>query len=100
MVTVNDRDTVDTGSAQLVRMRCVTTVGDRHGVAATSSGRPPANLAARLVVLTDRGWAMVEPIRSCVAEVEREWAAHLGSQRFKALRDTLHDLSSWLGKLD
>ena len=43
---------------------------------------------------------MVEPIRSCVAEVEREWAAHLGSQRFKALRDTLHDLSSWLGKLD
>ena len=59
-----------------------------------------ANLAARLVVLTDRGWAMVEPIRSCVAEVEREWAAHLGSQRFKALRDTLHDLSSWLGKLE
>ena len=56
--------------------------------------------AARVVCLTARGWAMIEPIRSCVDEVEREWAAHLGVQRFKAMRDTLHDLSLWLGKLD
>ena len=43
---------------------------------------------------------MVAPIRSCVAEIEREWAEHLGAQRFKALRDTLRELASWLGKLD
>ncbi len=55
--------------------------------------------AARVVCLTARGREMVEPIRSCVAAIELEWAAHLGAQRFKALRDTLHDLALWLGKL-
>ena len=55
--------------------------------------------AARVVRLTARGREMIEPIRRCVDEVEREWAAHLGVQRFKALRDTLHDLALWLGKL-
>jgi DNA-binding MarR family transcriptional regulator len=59
-----------------------------------------ASSAARVVRMTARGWEMVEPIRSCVAEIEREWAAHLGVQRFKALRETLHDLALWLGKLN
>jgi hypothetical protein len=35
-----------------------------------------------------------------VIVIEKEWAAHLGAQRFKALRETLHDLSLWLGKLN
>ncbi|MGH6743063.1 MAG: MarR family transcriptional regulator [Bradyrhizobium sp.] len=61
--------------------------------------RGGAGAAGRVVRLTDRGWAMVPPIRSCVAAIEREWAAHLGRQRFKALRETLRDLSLWLGKL-
>jgi hypothetical protein len=34
-----------------------------------------------------------------VATVEREWVAHLGEERFNALRDTLYDLSTWLGKV-
>lgn len=55
--------------------------------------------AARVVRLTDRGWEMVPLIRSCVAAIEEEWAAHLGARRFNALRETLHDLSLWLGKL-
>lgn len=58
------------------------------------------NSAARIVRLTARGRQMVAPIRACVAEIEQEWAAHLGAQRFKVLRDTLHDLARWLGKLD
>ena len=55
--------------------------------------------AARVVRLTAKGWAMVEPIRTCVAEIEQEWRALLGAQRFKALRETLHDLALRLGKL-
>jgi DNA-binding MarR family transcriptional regulator len=55
--------------------------------------------ASRIVRLTARGREMIAPIRRCVAEIEREWAAHLGAQRFKAMRDTLHDLALWLGKL-
>ena len=56
--------------------------------------------AARVVRMTPKGWAMVAPIRHCVATIEQKWAAHLGAQRFKALRDTLDDLARWLGKLD
>ncbi|HEX3631936.1 MAG TPA: MarR family transcriptional regulator [Casimicrobiaceae bacterium] len=55
--------------------------------------------AARVVRMTDRGWAMVAPIRDCVAAIEHEWTAHLGTRRFNALRETLRDLSLWLGKL-
>jgi DNA-binding MarR family transcriptional regulator len=55
--------------------------------------------AARVVRITDRGWAMVAPIRDCVAAIEQEWTTHLGARRFKALRATLRDLSIWLGKL-
>ena len=58
-----------------------------------------AGTAARVVHLTAKGWETVEPIRSCAVEIEQEWAAHLGAQRFEALRDTLHDLAMWLGKL-
>ena len=54
---------------------------------------------AQIVRLTDRGWDLVPLIRNCVATIEKEWAAHLGSRRFEALRATLHDLSAWLGKL-
>ena len=59
-----------------------------------------SNAAARVVRMTAKGRDMVAPIRRCVAEIEQEWADHLGAQRFKDLRDTLHDLASWLGKLD
>jgi DNA-binding MarR family transcriptional regulator len=69
---------------------------ERRGYIERQAG---ASSAARVVRMTDRGWEMVAPIRSCLAEIEQEWAAHLGSQRFAALRKTLHDLSLWLGKL-
>jgi len=38
-------------------------------------------------------------MRDGVATVEREWIAHLGEERFDALRDALYDLSSWLGEV-
>ena len=34
-----------------------------------------------------------------IVDREREWTSHLGVRRFKALRETLRDLSQWLGKL-
>lgn len=53
----------------------------------------------RVVCMTDRGWKVIEQIRICITEIEKEWAAHLGAERFLALRETLHDLVLWLGKL-
>jgi len=61
--------------------------------------RVGAHAATRVVRMTDRGWSMIAQMRSCVAAIEREWTAHLGAKRFDALRETLHDLSLWLGKL-
>ena len=53
---------------------------------------------SREVRLTKKGWEVVVQIRICVEEIEQEWAEYLGSQRFKKMRDTLYDLSRWLGK--
>ncbi len=61
--------------------------------------RAGTSAAARVVRMTDKGWEIIVRIRSCIAVIEQEWASHLGTQRFKALRETLHDLSVWLGKL-
>lgn len=55
--------------------------------------------AERVVLLTEKGWEVVDRIRQCVAEVEKQWTEHLGAQRFKTLKETLFDLSLWLGKL-
>ncbi|CAN7586635.1 hypothetical protein LJR084_004402 [Variovorax sp. LjRoot84] len=42
---------------------------------------------------------MFAQIRNCQVAIEQEWTAHFGAQRFKALRETLHDLSLWHGRL-
>jgi DNA-binding MarR family transcriptional regulator len=69
---------------------------ERRGYIERRAGTSPA---ATVVRLTERGWDAVARIRGCVAAIEREWAAHLGAQRLEALRQTLSDLSRWLGKL-
>jgi DNA-binding MarR family transcriptional regulator len=56
--------------------------------------------ASRVVRVTDSGWRLIARLRQCVAEIEREWAAHLGARRFSELRETLQDLTQWLGKLN
>jgi DNA-binding MarR family transcriptional regulator len=62
--------------------------------------RDDATANTSVVHLTDRGWELVPVIRACIATIEKEWAMHLGRRRFEALRSTLLDLSTWLGKLD
>lgn len=54
--------------------------------------------AASVVHVTARGQQMFACMRSCVASIEQEWTKYLGVKRFNALRDTLQDLSSWLGE--
>ena len=70
---------------------------ERRGYIERHAGTSPT---ATTVRLTDKGWATVGPIRGCIVQIEKEWAAHLGEERFQVLRETLHDLSLWLGKLD
>jgi DNA-binding MarR family transcriptional regulator len=61
---------------------------------------PRAGTGSHVVRLAERGWRTIPAIRGCVAAIEREWAAHLGARRFESLKDTLRELSTWLGKLE
>lgn len=54
----------------------------------------PTDQRARIVRLTDRGWALIATIRSTVQQVEVEWSRLLGPRRFAALRSTLEELSA------
>ena len=69
---------------------------ERRGFLERHSG---TSATARLVRLTAKGWQVIKVMRRCVAEIEREWGRYLGERRFKALSETLRDLSQWLGKL-
>jgi DNA-binding MarR family transcriptional regulator len=54
---------------------------------------------ARVVRLSARGQAAGLLMRKTVVAIEREWAKFLGEARFRALSDTLLELSRWLGKV-
>lgn len=49
----------------------------------------PTDARARLVRVAERGLAARPVAEAAVAEVEREWRAHLGERRWTALRDAL-----------
>jgi DNA-binding MarR family transcriptional regulator len=53
----------------------------------------PDDLRSKRIVLTSRGSSIVPVIREAVAEVERDWARELGSERFNQLRALLLDLN-------
>jgi len=52
----------------------------------------PSDQRARIVRLTDRGWALIAAIRRIVEQVEVEWSRRLGPGRFRALRAALKEL--------
>ncbi|MFF4257453.1 MarR family winged helix-turn-helix transcriptional regulator [Streptomyces sp. NPDC001663] len=49
----------------------------------------PTDKRARLVCLAEKAWAAKEIADGVVAEVEKEWEAHLGKRRMKQLREAL-----------
>ena len=49
----------------------------------------PTDARARLVRVAERGTAARPVAEAAVAEVEREWRAHLGERRWSQLRDAL-----------
>jgi len=53
----------------------------------------PDDRRSRRIALTDRGRALIPVIRGAVAQIEREWAAALGQDRFAQLRELLGELN-------
>jgi DNA-binding MarR family transcriptional regulator len=54
----------------------------------------PEGARGTVISLTRRGEGAIASIRTTVREVEGEWAAALGSERFRALRALLVDLNA------
>jgi len=49
----------------------------------------PDDARARLITLTDKGWACARAAEAAIADTLRPWAAALGERRFRVLRDDL-----------
>jgi DNA-binding MarR family transcriptional regulator len=49
----------------------------------------PTDARARLVTLSDKGWALCRTAGAEVAKVEDEWRKFLGERRFQQMRDAL-----------
>jgi DNA-binding MarR family transcriptional regulator len=54
----------------------------------------PDDLRSKRIALTARGRSIVPVIRQAVADVESEWAAQLGAERFSELRALLVELNN------
>ena len=54
----------------------------------------PADARARLITLTEKGWACTRAADAAMADTIRPWAAALGEQRLLALRDDLVRLAA------
>jgi DNA-binding MarR family transcriptional regulator len=52
----------------------------------------PSDGRARLVCLTEHGWELDRAARGIVAQIEAEWRAKLGEERFAQFRQMLKDL--------
>jgi DNA-binding MarR family transcriptional regulator len=58
----------------------------------------PTDLRAKVVRLTQRGWAVSGTIREAVREVEVDWERRVGTTQFEQLRMILRDLVASLGR--
>jgi len=56
----------------------------------------PDDLRSKRIALTPRAESAVPVLRSAVAEVESDWSARLGPERFAQLRELLIDLNRTL----
>jgi DNA-binding MarR family transcriptional regulator len=51
--------------------------------------RHPDDARARLITLTDRGWACTRAAEAAIADTVRPWAVVLGEERLRRLQDDL-----------
>jgi DNA-binding MarR family transcriptional regulator len=52
----------------------------------------PTDGRAKIVCLTERGWALNNAARDRLSEIEQTWTAQLGADRMAQLKQTLQDL--------
>ena len=52
----------------------------------------PSDRRAKLICLTEEGWAAMRTARASIAAIEREWARLVGEERFEDAAGTLDEL--------
>lgn len=52
----------------------------------------PADRRAKLVCLTESGWCAIKTGRELIQQIEADWGARIGPDRYRALRDGMQDL--------
>ena len=55
----------------------------------------PRDARARLIALTEKGWASTRAAEAATADTIQQWAAALGERRLLALRDDLIRLAPY-----
>ncbi|HEV2108508.1 MAG TPA: hypothetical protein VGR16_09630, partial [Thermomicrobiales bacterium] len=58
----------------------------------------PTDRRAKLVVRTERGWAVETIARATVRAVELEWETEVGSERMRQFRETLEQIAAAVGR--
>jgi DNA-binding MarR family transcriptional regulator len=76
-------------SAQVTKQTAGSLVDQLESLGYVERVPDPHDRRARLIVFAPRGRKAVRVAARAVAEVEREWAAHLGTRRTQQLRDAL-----------
>lgn len=60
----------------------------------------PRDGRAKLICLTESGWAAVRTARQVIAGIEADWAQRVGADRFEAMAQVLDDLLRDLSATD
>ena len=68
-------------------------LGQLEGLGYLERRPEPGDGRAKRITLTDRGVRAAHTIRDAVAEIEREWEARLGEDRFAQLKTLLLELN-------
>ena len=78
--------------AQMTKQSMGQLVADLEAGGYVERAPDPTDGRAKIVRLTERGWAIHEEAGEIVGRLEAEWAARLGGQKLRQLRRLLKDL--------
>ena len=80
--------------AQLTKQAMAKLVADLEERGYLEREPDPADRRAKIVRLTDAGWAAVRVAAAAIADIERQWAREIGEERLRVLRETLAELAA------
>lgn len=78
--------------ARMTRPAMAEIVDDLQRLGIVERRPDPSDRRAKLITLTDEGWKAIRVAQAIIAELETEYAAVVGRERFEAMCRTMQDL--------